>query len=114
MDSGRDHGDLRVLSVAELSAAIPKTGGDYIYLREAYGPLPAFLSGWVSFLIGFALPSAASAFAFAKYMVAPLDLAPEQSVYFEQALATAAVLIFAPFTYPAEHIPPGFRARSHL
>ena len=63
------------LTIAELSAALPKTGGDYVYLYEAYGPLPAFLSGWVSFLIGFAVPSAASAFAFAKYMLAPLRIA---------------------------------------
>src|SRR4051812_9663768 len=41
------------LSLAELSAALPKSGGDYIYLNEAYGPLAGFLSGWVSFLIGF-------------------------------------------------------------
>jgi APA family basic amino acid/polyamine antiporter len=47
------------LTLAELSAALPRTGGDYIYLYEAYGPLPAFLSGWVSFLIGFAAPTAA-------------------------------------------------------
>src|SRR5271154_5082545 len=63
------------LTIAELSAALPKTGGDYVYLHEAYGALPAFLSGWVSFLIGFAVPSAASAFAFAKYMIAPLRIA---------------------------------------
>ena len=59
------------LTLAELSAALPRTGGDYVYLYEAYGPLPAFLSGWVSFLIGFGVPSAASAFAFAKYTLAP-------------------------------------------
>ena len=59
------------LTLAELSAALPRTGGDYVYLYEAYGPLPAFLSGWVSFLIGFAGPSAAAAFAFAKYILAP-------------------------------------------
>src|SRR4051812_19522093 len=35
------------LTLCELSAAMPRTGGDYIYLREAYGPLAAFLSGWV-------------------------------------------------------------------
>ena len=61
------------LTLAELSAAMPRTGGDYIYLYEAYGPLPAFLSGWVSFFIGFAGPSAASAFAFAKYTLAPFN-----------------------------------------
>ena len=60
------------LTLAELSA-VPRTGGDYVYLYEAYGPLPAFLSGWVSFLIGFAGPSAAGAFAFAQYIVAAFD-----------------------------------------
>ena len=59
------------LTLAELSAALPRTGGDYVYLYEAYGPLPAFLSGWVSFLIGFAGPGAASAFGSAKYLLAP-------------------------------------------
>jgi APA family basic amino acid/polyamine antiporter len=83
------------LSVAELSAALPKTGGDYVYIHAAYGALPAFLSGWVSFLIGFAVPSAASAFAFAKYMIAPFKSLGEQSLYFEQMLATAALLGFA-------------------
>ena len=37
----------------ELGAALPHAGGDYVYLREAYGPLVAFLSGWTSFTIGF-------------------------------------------------------------
>lgn len=83
------------LTLAELSAAIPKTGGDYVYLYEAFGPLPAFLSGWVSFLIGFAVPSAAAAFAFAKYTIGPLKLSGRQSVYYELALATAALLVFA-------------------
>ena len=54
------------LTLAELSAALPQTGGDYVYLYEAYGPLAAFLSGWVSFLIGFSGPCAASAFASAS------------------------------------------------
>ena len=34
------------LCVAELAAALPSSGGDYIYLYEAYGSLAAFLSGW--------------------------------------------------------------------
>src|SRR5258706_6990670 len=44
------------LTLCELSAAMPKTGGDYVYLHEAYGPLAAFLSGLGSFLIGFSGP----------------------------------------------------------
>jgi basic amino acid/polyamine antiporter, APA family len=83
------------LTVAELSAALPKTGGEYVYLYDAYGPLPAFLSGWVSFLIGFAVPSAASAFAFAKYVLSPLRMTGAKGLLFEQMLATSALLVFA-------------------
>ncbi len=83
------------LTLAELSAALPRTGGDYIYLYEAYGPLPAFLSGWVSFFIGFAGPSAASAFAFAKYTLAPFQSpGAHSSVLWERLLATVAILFF--------------------
>lgn len=39
------------LCFAELGAAMPRSGGMYIYLREAYGPLVAFLQGWTSFLV---------------------------------------------------------------
>src|SRR5580700_3295587 len=39
------------LAYAELGAMMPHSGGQYIYLREAYGPLAAFVSGWVSFLV---------------------------------------------------------------
>jgi APA family basic amino acid/polyamine antiporter len=83
------------LTLAELSAALPQTGGEYVYLYEAYGPLPAFLSGWVSFLIGFGVPSAASAFAFAKYVLAPFHGVRSQIVGLERGLATAAMLTLA-------------------
>ncbi|HUI40468.1 MAG TPA: amino acid permease [Terriglobia bacterium] len=39
------------LSFAELAAMMPEAGGQYIYLREAYGPLVSFLCGWMFFLI---------------------------------------------------------------
>jgi APA family basic amino acid/polyamine antiporter len=83
------------LTLAELAAALPRTGGEYVYLYEAYGPLPAFLSGWVSFLIGFGVPSAASAFAFSKYVLAPFHDVRSQYVGLERGLATAAILTFA-------------------
>jgi APA family basic amino acid/polyamine antiporter len=41
------------LSCAELSASLPYAGGDYVYIREAYGKLMGFLSGWSSFLVTF-------------------------------------------------------------
>jgi APA family basic amino acid/polyamine antiporter len=54
------------MAYAELAALRPKAGGEYVYLREAYGPLPAFLSGWTSFVAGFSGAIAASAVAFAQ------------------------------------------------
>src|SRR4051794_15405181 len=56
------------LSYAELAGMFPHAGGQYVFLREAYGPLPAFLSGWTCFLViqtGFI---AAVGVAFAKYL----------------------------------------------
>lgn len=47
------------LCLAELSAMHPRSGGFYVYLREAYGPLPAFLFGWQEFL--FARPASTAA-----------------------------------------------------
>jgi APA family basic amino acid/polyamine antiporter len=55
------------MSYAELGAALPRSGGDYVYVRRAYGPLAGFLSGWTSFAIGFGGAIAAAAAAFAAY-----------------------------------------------
>ncbi|WP_455388341.1 APC family permease [Petrachloros mirabilis] len=51
----------------ELGSRLPHAGGDYVYLRETYGPLIAFLSGWTSFTIGFGAAVAASAISFSSY-----------------------------------------------
>ncbi len=59
---------LGALSCAELAAMAPHSGGQYVFLREAYGPLWGFLYGWTLFLViqtGF---NAAVAIAFAKYL----------------------------------------------
>ena len=49
------------MAYAELAALRPKAGGEYVYLREAYGPLAGFLTGWTSFVAGFSGAIAASA-----------------------------------------------------
>src|SRR5689334_21906246 len=52
---------------AELGAMMPKAGGEYVYLREAYHPLVGFLSGWTSLLAGYSAPIAVAALSFGKY-----------------------------------------------
>ena len=52
---------------AELSAAFPRSGGEYNFLSEAFGRFVGVLSGWVSITLGFSAPIAAAAHAFSKY-----------------------------------------------
>lgn len=58
---------IAALSYGELAAAMPHAGGQYIYLREAFGPIWAFLYGWTLFLVIQTGTIAAVAVAFAKY-----------------------------------------------
>ncbi len=55
------------LSYGELAGMMPKAGGQYVYLREAYNPLVGFLYGWTLFLVIQAGTIAAVAVAFAKF-----------------------------------------------
>ena len=57
------------MSYAELAALRPKAGGEYVYLREAFGPLAGFLTGWTSFVAGFTGAMAASA----VFLIVTLD-----------------------------------------
>ncbi|MGC8639146.1 MAG: amino acid permease [Isosphaeraceae bacterium] len=83
------------LTLAELSAALPHTGGDYVYLYHAFGPLAAFLSGWVSFLIGFSGPGAAAGCVSAKFILAPLGFEGNNVILIERSLATVGIVLFA-------------------
>ena len=56
------------MAYAELAALRPRAGGEYVYLREAFGPLPAFLTGWTSFVAGFSGAIAVGAVGFASYL----------------------------------------------
>ena len=56
------------LSYSELGAMFPEAGGEYVYLREAFGPVFGFLTGWASFFAGFSAPIGAATIGFSAYL----------------------------------------------
>lgn len=56
------------MAYAELGTLRPRSGGEYVYLREGFGRLAAFLTGWTSFVAGFAGAIAAGALGAADYL----------------------------------------------
>lgn len=56
------------MAYAELATLRPRAGGEYVYLREAFGPLTGFLTGWTSFVAGFSGAIAVGAVGLASYL----------------------------------------------
>jgi APA family basic amino acid/polyamine antiporter len=67
---------LGALTYAELGASNPDAGGLYVYLRDAFGPLPAFLYGWTSFFVIASGSVATLAVAFSTYLGQLVSLSP--------------------------------------
>ncbi|MDP3002425.1 MAG: amino acid permease [Bacteroidales bacterium] len=90
------------LSYGELGAAMPGAGGEYLFLSKLYHPIFGFLSGWVSFMVGFSAPIAASAMGFSEYFCRALPVIPgwfESSGIMDPAatktfLSVSVILIF--------------------
>ncbi|MBN8714066.1 MAG: amino acid permease [Xanthomonadales bacterium] len=78
-----------VLVYAELGARRPQAGGIYVYLREAFGLLPAFLFGWAMALVNYPGSVAAVATMFAEYLSVALGLPP---LVFAKPLAVGAIV----------------------
>src|SRR4051812_43941290 len=94
------------LSYGELAAMMPRAGGQYVYLREAFSPLWGFLYGWTLFLVIQTGTIAAVGVAFARflgalwpairednYLIAPLHLTPGYAVSLSTAQLVGIVLI---------------------
>jgi basic amino acid/polyamine antiporter, APA family len=94
------------LSYGELAAMMPRAGGQYVYLREAYTPLWAFLYGWTLFLIIQSGTIAAVAVAFARfggvlfpaiaedrYLITPVHVSTGYAISLSTAQLVAIILI---------------------
>ncbi len=81
------------LSMAELGAAMPRAGGQYVYLKEAYGPFWGFLYGWSSFWVINSASIAALAVAFATYLGHFYSLTPIQIKLIAITAITAFTLL---------------------
>jgi basic amino acid/polyamine antiporter, APA family len=97
------------LTYAELGALLPRAGGEYVYLREAYGEGPAFLFGWMRFVMGSAGSIASLAVGFATFLSAiiPINQLWAEYTYHafgqtltwrfgtQQVLAVAVIVLFS-------------------
>src|SRR4051812_48146065 len=77
------------LTIAELGAQMPRAGGLYVYLREAFGPAVGFFYGWALFVVIQTAAIAAVAVAFAAYAGHFVPLSPRG----EQLVASFAVAV---------------------
>jgi basic amino acid/polyamine antiporter, APA family len=83
------------LSFAELAAMLPQAGGQYVYLRRAYGPLVSFLCGWTFFLAVQSGSIATVAVGFAQYLGYFFPLQSWQ----QKAAAVAAIALLTAINY---------------
>lgn len=81
------------LTYAELAAAMPRSGGVFAFILEAFGPLPAFLFGWSELVVIRASALGAISTLFAEYLGYFLNFTPQQ-VHYVAAVAIIAVGLF--------------------
>lgn len=82
------------LTLAELAGALPRTGGVFVYLREGWGRLPAFLFGWGELVIIRASALGAISTAFAEYFLRLLGNENPKTVHYVAAGAIFVVAVF--------------------
>jgi APA family basic amino acid/polyamine antiporter len=90
------------MAYAELAALRPRAGGEYVYLREAYGSAASFLSGWTSFVAGFSGAIATSAVVLTFYLGRFIPAAANGTPFFTLPLLPGTLaLSFSPQTIVA-------------
>jgi amino acid transporter len=83
------------LSVAELAAALPETGGFYAYLREGWGRLAAFLFGWSELVLIRASALGGIAVVFGEYLLRSFGIDPIEHTVASRALSAGAIAFAA-------------------
>jgi basic amino acid/polyamine antiporter, APA family len=83
------------LSLAEIAAALPETGGIYAYLREAWGRRAAFLFGWSELVLIRASALGGIAVVFGEYLLRSFGVDPSTHVLFARGLSAAAIVFAA-------------------
>lgn len=83
------------LSLAELAAALPETGGFYAYLREGWGPPAAFLFGWSELVLIRASAVGGIALVFGEYLLRSLGVNPIDHSFAARAVSAAAIILAA-------------------
>jgi APA family basic amino acid/polyamine antiporter len=80
------------LCYSELGVNFPRSGGEYVYLSEAWGPAWGFIDGWVSFFAGFSAPIAAAALAISAYLAFFVpSLSPDSQPFFVVPMGIAEI-----------------------
>ena len=89
------------LTYAELAAMFPRSGGLFVYVREGFGRMPAFLLGWTELLVIRASALGATSTVFAEYLLRSLGMNPQLPRYgpLVHPLAAAAIAATAAFNY---------------
>src|SRR5215468_4678267 len=83
------------LSLGELAAALPETGGLYAYLREGWGRLPAFLFGWAELVLIRANALGGIAVVFGEYLLRSLGIDPVEHYVVARSLSAGAIAFAA-------------------
>jgi amino acid transporter len=89
------------LTLAEIAGARPETGGLYVFIRDGWGRLPAFLFGWAEMAVIRAASLGAISTTFAEYLLRVLGYDPAVAPYSDWVhwVAAAAILMTAVFNY---------------
>lgn len=90
------------MAFGELGATFPEAGGEYIFISKLFNPLLGFLSGWLSLIVGFSAPIAASAIGFSEYLTLAFPVLQERfmsheiidPVWIKKGMAILLILVF--------------------